>query len=124
MAIVVGCSNEGEDVNQDGLVNSNQNNYTSTETLAEDQILFNENVITINRTNDNASELTDQVIECKREDLIFRTKKLETKYYLKNKGLKSEELNNAMEDLKSEQLFYFDFDGGTGENILKKEFGE
>ena len=63
-----------------------------------------------------------QEIEMSREDIKYRAIRIDTETYLKTKNLDVDEMKIALEELKDEQLFYFEFEETQKQDLLKKYF--
>ena len=63
-----------------------------------------------------------QEIEKVREDIKFKAKRLDTEFYLKQKGLEGGELKNALGELSGEQLFFIEFAEFQQQDLMKKYF--
>jgi len=61
-----------------------------------------------------------QEIEQQKEDIYFRAKKINTKDYLVQKGLNNIDLEEALDELKGEQLFYIEFEEVQKRDLMKK----
>lgn len=87
-----------------------------------EDFIYENNTVSINRSKDNENLIVDQTIINRRGSINYKSKKITTEFFFLNKGIEGDELIEAKSDLKNEQLFYFDFEESSGENILKKHF--
>lgn len=84
----------------------------------ENGFFFKGNMIHIN--NEESDQM--QEIEMKKEDLVFRAKKISSESYLKRKGLSGKKLKEALNETNGEQLFYIEFEEEMKLNLVKKYF--
>ncbi len=71
-----------------------------------------------------SNAFTIQEITKFKEDIKYRAKRIPTELYLRNKGVSEEEITEALKEVESEQLFYFEFEEKQKQDLIKKYFSE
>lgn len=99
-------------------VTSEMNNFFYNGNRIEIEFVENQNL----KNEDEHEVFTIQKIEQKIDDLTFRAKRIPKKLYLLNKGIAENKLDEALSEIKDEQLFYFEFEDGQKLDLMKKYF--
>jgi len=104
--------------------NSISMNFPEQNLNNPNEVLFDGNNIILEQISDenSLSEFTVQKIESTIEDITFRAKRIPTELYLKNQDVFGQELEEALIQLKGEQLFYFEFEETQKQDLMKKYF--
>lgn len=116
------CSTE-----QDSDQNIFSREYSDSENNLPNELFFDGNTIVMEEvggdfeSTEGASYIV-QKIEKTVEDIILRAKRIPTKLYLMNQGISGENMEEALFDLKDEQLFYFEFEETQKQDLIKKYF--
>ncbi len=100
------------------------NNLDVDQNLPDNKLLFEGNLIELEKEGAPEQQFTVPIITKTKEDIHFRAKRIPTALYLQNQGLEEEELTNALEETKTEQLFYFEFEETLKQDLVKKYLEE
>ena len=82
---------------------------------------FQNNTVVISEQTESGYCLVQEIEET-RNDIKFKAKRLDTEFYLKQKGLEGEQLKNALDELSGEQLFFIEFAESQQQDLMKKYF--
>ncbi len=86
-----------------------------------ENLAYKMNTIQLKEKDKNGDYLIQEINQ-KRGDIFFKAKKINTKFYLANKGLTGAELKEALADLKNEQLYFIEFNEFQKQDLMKKYF--
>lgn len=125
--LVVGCKNETE-INFDTISNSARNIYNNNATQGaynevEGRFLIYAGEQVQLKKVENHENYLEQTIQKQMGDINLRAKKVDSKSYLINKGVKKGELEAAMKEIEGEQLFFIEFEELQKQDLMKKYFG-
>lgn len=90
--------------------------------INEPGLLYDGNTIVLTETEGASDTYIVPEIEQQKEDVVFRVKKIPTKLYLLNQGVKESEVDSVLQTLTGEQLFYIEFEEEEQQDLMKKYF--
>jgi len=117
-----GCGKQEKNLNNKKDVFSYNPLIANNSSLNNNEMFYKENLIKFVFSDDKKTIVEEQIINKRQGELNYKARKLSTELFLRNKGIKGKEKEEAIEELKNEQIFFFEFEEQTKKNILTTFF--
>jgi len=122
ICIAYSCGNSVENDSQNIIEFVSTGKMNDDVILNKNEYIFENNIVNIEMSKLNNSEIVEQNTSQLINSISYKMRKISTKYYLINKGIKGDELESSIHELENEQLYFFELEDIARKDLLSTYF--